>query len=70
MIVLALVDFISQHATAKENREYRRRKFERPGLTATEIDEIKEAFALFDDRKDGAATIASCLFVIVSLFML
>jgi hypothetical protein len=33
---------------------YKHVKYERPGLTTQEIDEIKDAFALFDDRKDGA----------------
>ena len=35
----------------------RRRAFERPGLTEDEIEEIREAFALFDTDNSGAITL-------------
>lgn len=40
-------------AQAQDASNYMEIQFERPGLTMAEIEEVKQAFFLFDENQDG-----------------
>merc|ERR1712146_65042 len=43
----------AMHATKAKHQTFQARKYERPGLKQDEIEEIKEAFDLFDTDQSG-----------------
>ncbi len=46
---------------AKMSKEFNAKDYERPGLNTDEIDEIKEAFDIFDIDKSGAISVSELL---------
>ena len=50
-----------------KNEQFDAKKYERPGLTADEIEEIKEAFDIFDVDRSGAISVQELLNAMKSL---
>ena len=48
-------------------KEFNAKDYERPGLNADEIEEIKEAFDIFDTDKSGAISVSELLKAMTSL---
>ncbi len=52
---------------AQKSNEFDARQFERPGLSADEVEEIKEAFDIFDVDQSGAISVSELLNAMRSL---
>ena len=57
----------SQIAPKGKKQEFNAKNYERPGLSADEIEEIKEAFDIFDANGDGSISVAELLSAMKSL---
>ena len=51
----------------KQGAEFNAKNFERPGLSADEVEEIKEAFDIFDVDQSGAISVSELLNAMRSL---